>query len=221
MTAGLFRRRQTLRCGLISARRAIHRASTLPSISKGSPGVFGCRCRRAICSTRRALRVEGGSAVLQAAPDGGPLLTADAMFGARVRYRTGEGLEIRPVVGGSWPSLPEPADAFAVSLQSLPIDEAARAAGDWVRRHVVYDTSEQTVRQHRVAADNGIPFAARCLTVGAGDCDVQNALLAAILARSGITVRLAVGFVGARGRCLPGLHAWVEYRGANRIVADG
>ncbi len=116
------------------------------------------------------------------------------------------------VVGGSWPNLPSAASDFAARLQSLDADEAASRARDWVSERVVYDNSATTVDRHRDATRSGLPFAERCLAVGAGDCDVQNTLLAAILARAGISVRLVVGFVGAQGRALPGLHAWVEYR---------
>jgi len=159
-----------------------------------------------------SLRLDGGSGVLWAAPDGGPLLVVDTL-GGRVRYRTGAGFESQPVIGGSWPSLPKVADDLALRLRPLEADEAARVARNWVRQQVVYDTSERTVDRHLAATREGLPFAQRCLAVGAGDCDVQNALLAAILARADIPVRLAVGFVGAGGRALPGLHAWVEYRG--------
>jgi len=159
-----------------------------------------------------SLRLEGGSGVLWAAPDGGPLLVLDTL-GGRVRYRTGAGFESQPVTSGSWPSLPKVADEVALRLRPLEVDEAARVAREWVRQQVVYDSSERTVDRHRAATREELPFAERCLAVGAGDCDVQNALLAAILARAEISVRLAVGFVGAGGRALPGLHAWVEYRG--------
>ena len=168
-----------------------------------------------------SLRVEGGAGVLWAAPDGGPLLEIDGIVKGRVRYRTGAGLENQPSASGSWPVLPESADVLALSLRSLEAREAARVATDWVRRKVVYDTSQATVDRHRAAAGQDLAFARRCLEVGAGDCDVQNALLAAVLARAGLSVRMAVGFVGSQGRALPGLHAWVEYRsesGAWRAV---
>ena len=159
-----------------------------------------------------SLAVLGGSAVLRAAADGGPLLVIEDPAGS-VRYSTGPAAEIQVVAGGSWPDLPESANSLALRLRGLGADEVAASAREWVRQKVVYDTSERTVEEHRVAAREGIPFAQRCLAVGAGDCDVQNSLLAAVIARAGIPARLAVGFVGADGRALPGLHAWVEYRG--------
>lgn len=159
-----------------------------------------------------SVELAGGSATLWAAADGGPVLEAEGALRGRVHYRTGPGAVRQPVVRGSWPKLPAAADDLASSLRNLPADDAARRARDWVRRHVVYDNSERTVERHRRAIRDGLSFAERCLAVGGGDCDVQNALLAAVLARASIPVRLSVGFVGAGGRALPGLHAWVEYR---------
>jgi Histidine kinase-, DNA gyrase B-, and HSP90-like ATPase/Transglutaminase-like superfamily len=160
-----------------------------------------------------SLEVVGGSAALWAAPDGGPLLVVDDPV-ASVAYRTGPAIEIQVGGGGSWPNLPEPVNGVALGLRGLGADQVAISARDWVRQRVVYDTSESTVERHRVATREGLSFAQRCLTVGAGDCDVQNALLAAVIANAGVPARMAVGFVGADGRALPGLHAWVEYRGA-------
>jgi len=159
-----------------------------------------------------SLTVVGGSAALWAAPDGGPLLLVEG-HAESVHYRTGPAAEVQVVAGGTWPDLPEPANALAHRLGGLDADEVAASARDWVRQRVVYDTSERTVEEHRVAVREGLLFAQRCLTVGAGDCDVQNSLLATVIARAGVPARMAVGFVGADGRALPGLHAWVEYRG--------
>ncbi len=164
-----------------------------------------------------SLRLEGGSGSLWAASDGGPLLEIEENLSGLVRYRTGAGFENQPIAPGSWPVLPETADNFALRLQSLEADEVAQAATDWVRQQVVYDTSQNTVDRHRAAARENLAFAQRCLAVGAGDCDVQNALVAAVVARAGVPVRMAVGFVGAHGRAVPGLHAWVEYRGEGGV----
>lgn len=160
-----------------------------------------------------SVSVVGGSGSLWAAMDGGPLLVIDKQIRGRVRYRTGPGRQNGPVVGGSWPKLPPPIAAFAEGLRPMAADEAAVLATAWVRRRVVYDTSDLTVASHREAAETGIGFADRCLAIGAGDCDVQNALLASMLHHAGVPVRLAIGFAGAGGEALPGLHAWVEYLG--------
>jgi len=159
-----------------------------------------------------SLRLEGGSATLWAAADGGPLLEVGERLRGRVHYRTGPGSDRRSRVPGPWPALPADAADVASSLRRMPADEAARRATDWVRHHVAYDNSARTVERHRRATRDGLAFAERCLAVGAGDCDVQNALLAAILARAGFAVRMAIGFIGSEGRALPGLHAWVEIR---------
>jgi hypothetical protein len=75
--------------------------------------------------------------------------------------------------------------------------------------------------RHQQESRRGIPLYERSIAIGAGDCDIQNAVLAAMLARSGIQARLAIGYAGAGGRVLPGLHAWVEYQDGGRWqVAD-
>jgi hypothetical protein len=159
-----------------------------------------------------SLRMSGGAATLRAADDGGPVLDLDGVVRGRLEYRTGPVVETGPRVVGRWPELPPSAVRFAERLVGLEPGSAATAARDWVARRVVYDTSDEVVRRHREAAVGGDGFVARCLAVGAGDCDVQSAVLAAILHRAGFEVRLAVGFVGVGGRALPGLHAWVEVR---------
>jgi hypothetical protein len=159
-----------------------------------------------------SVRVAGGPGTLRAASDGGPILVVEGRTGDRVEYRTGPGPKSRRVTTGPWPSPAGAAALLADELSPFAPDDAARRAAEWVGRRVAYDTSLDTVRRHRAAARDGLGFSERCLVVGAGDCDVQNALVAAILHHAGIPVRLAVGFVGSEGRALPGLHAWVEYR---------
>jgi hypothetical protein len=82
---------------------------------------------------------------------------------------------------------------------------------DWVRQRVVYDTSPETARRHLAEQRLGRGLFERSLIVAAGDCDIQNALVAAMLHEIGAEARLAVGWVGVAGRTRPGLHAWVEY----------
>jgi len=162
-----------------------------------------------------SLHVDGGAVTLMAGPDGLPVLKLDGGGRRRVEYRTGPGVEGRGESHGRWPALPEAVEDFAVRLGPLRPEEAARAATAWVEDRVVYDTSVDTIERYREAARQKLGFVDRCLSVGAGDCDVQNALLASILHRAGVRVRMAVGFVGSGGRALPGLHAWVEYRGGD------
>ena len=164
-----------------------------------------------------SLRVTGGPAVLEQGLDGLPELRLDGEGGRRVEYRTGEGVEMRPRQTGRWPTLPEEAEDFAVRLEPLRAEEVVRAATAWVQRRLAYDTSVDTVARHREAVRDRRGLVDRWLTIGAGDCDVLNAVLASILHRAGVPVRMAVGFVGSAGRALPGLHAWVEYRGSDGV----
>jgi hypothetical protein len=160
-----------------------------------------------------SLSLGAGVPSVHAAADGGPVLVLENAFRGRLRYRTGPASELRPPSIGTWPVLPPEAAALAESLRPLDPEEVAARAADWVRGRVAYDASPATAERHRAAAAAGLGFAERCLAVGAGDCDVQATLAAAIVARAGVPVRLAVGWVGARGRALPGLHAWLEVLG--------
>ncbi|MEX1310671.1 MAG: transglutaminase-like domain-containing protein [Candidatus Sulfomarinibacteraceae bacterium] len=164
-----------------------------------------------------SLRVTGGSTVLEEGSGGLPVLRLEGGGKRRVEYRTGEGVDGRAHGPGRWPALPDEVEDFAARLEPLRAEEAVQAATAWVQRRLVYDTSADTVGRHREAARDGRGLVDRCLTVGAGDCDVLNAVLAAILHRAGVPVRMAVGFVGSDGRALPGLHAWVEYPGSDGV----
>lgn len=159
-----------------------------------------------------SLRVDGAAAEPVFADDGAPIVVLDGAGPHRIDYRTGQGIDSGPSARGSWPSLPTEAERLAGRLQSAPDDVAVETVLSWVKRRVVYDTSDATADRHRRADAAGLGFVARCLEVGAGDCDVVNTVVASILHRAGLTVRLAIGVVGADGVALPGLHAWVELR---------
>ena len=62
--------------------------------------------------------------------------------------------------------------------------------------------------------NNRLGSLTRAVAIGAGDCDVQNSLVVAMLEVSGIPSRLAVGWIGADGQARTGLHAWAEYQDA-------
>ena len=164
-----------------------------------------------------SLSFGAGGPSLRTAADGGPILVLESAFRGRLRYRTGPASGLRPPPIGTWPTLPPEAAALADSLEPLAPEDAAARAADWVRGRVAYDASPATAERHRAAAGAGLGFAERCLAVAAGDCDVQATLAAAIAARAGVPVRLAVGWVGVRGRALPGLHAWLEVLGRDGI----
>ncbi len=140
----------------------------------------------------------------------------------RVRYRAGPPparLADRPP---QWPNLPAVLAAEAVRLGDLPARERVATATAVVRRLVRYDRSEAVVARFRAAEAAGLGVLDRALAVGAGDCDVQNAVLAALLTAAGSPAWLAVGYVGHDGRALPGLHAWAEVEGQDgrRSAAD-
>ena len=82
------------------------------------------------------------------------------------------------------------------------------------------------IAKHQEAAARGEPFLERTLAIGAGDCDVQNAVLLRLLHEVGVPARLAIGYLGRGGEAAPWLHAWIEYRtddGPWRVadVSDG
>jgi hypothetical protein len=160
---------------------------------------------------------DGASFDLVTGADGGPVAVLDRPFRGLLSYRTGPGATVLPLVAGGWPTLPAEASALADRVRPLTAIEAGRRVRNWVARRVVYDASIATVERHRSARRDGLGFAERCLVVGAGDCDVQNALVAAILSEAGFAARLAVGWVGSDGVALPGLHAWVEVAGEDGV----
>jgi hypothetical protein len=164
-----------------------------------------------------SLRITGGPAVLEEGRDGLPELRIDGGGGRRVEYRTGEGVDGREQPPGRWPALPDEVEDLAVRLEPLRAEEVVQAATAWVQRRLAYDTSADTVARHRQAVRDGRGMVDRCLEIGAGDCDVLNAVLASIVHRAGVPVRMAVGFVGSGGRALPGLHAWVEFPGSDGV----
>jgi len=163
---------------------------------------------------RDGVRLGGEPAQTALSAAGEPLLVLPAAFAGRVSYRTA------PVTGPSlgeatWPALPGALAGFAESLRGRPLAERVAIATAHVRELVAYDRSSATAARYAVARRRGAAFFSSVLAIGAGDCDVQNALLAAVLDRAGVASRLALGVVGRDGRALPGLHAWVEHRDAS------
>lgn len=169
-----------------------------------------------------SVRLNGEPLALAESVGGLPAVDLGGGRGGRLTYRSGRAPGRPPDRGGSWPPLPREAAGVCAKIAGLPIDERAGAAAEWVRRRVVYDTSPETARRHRDEKLRGRGLFERSLLVGAGDCDIQNALVSAMLAEVGIPSRLAVGWVGEAGRARPGLHAWVEYLGPDERwrVAD-
>ncbi len=131
----------------------------------------------------------------------------------RLEWRAGPGPgpELRAPAG--WPDLPTEVERVADGASGEPFDVAVERLESWVRARVRYDRSPETVARHRMLRTAGRQLFDRVIEIGAGDCDLQNALLAAMLHRAGVRSRMAVGLLGLDGRATPGLHAWVEALG--------
>jgi transglutaminase-like putative cysteine protease len=154
---------------------------------------------------------------------GEPVLALDWSFEGTLRYSTGPAPALHtPPRTGSGATLPDDLRHEAEALRKLALDERVGAAIDLVREHVRYETSSEVAALHARAVAEGHDFVTRTLEIGAGDCDVQNGLLVAILHAAGVDARLAVGWVGHRGRVSAWLHAWVEFldESGNWRVAD-
>ncbi|PRP91875.1 Transglutaminase-like superfamily protein [Enhygromyxa salina] len=141
---------------------------------------------------------------------GEAVLVVDWSIEGTLRYRTGPG-SIVTTPPRSDGALPSDLHREARALRELPLDSRLDAAIDLVRGRVSYETSAAVAEQHQRAAAAGEDFVTRTLEIGAGDCDVQNGLLVAFLHAADVDARLAVGWVGHRGRVSAWLHAWVEY----------
>lgn len=111
------------------------------------------------------------------------------------------------------PPLPRSLQRIATRARTKPLRERVEALVEAVRDEVAYDRSPELARRHGEAMRSGAGFIERTLEIGAGDCDIQNGVLVAVLQSAGVPSRLAVGLLGVDGGPLPFLHAWVEYLG--------
>lgn len=152
---------------------------------------------------------------------GEALLLLDFPLAGTLSYRTGPGSAVS-IPGRRAEALPESLRREAEALRVYPPDERVEKAVDLVRERVRYETSRAVSLQHQRAVLQGKDFVTRTLEIGAGDCDVQNGLLVAVLHAAEIDARLAVGWVGHQGRVSAWLHAWAEYLGPDQRwrVAD-
>lgn len=82
----------------------------------------------------------------------------------------------------------------------------------FVAKQVQYALDPITATAHQEAIERDQNVFARGIQIGAGDCDVQNSLLAALLRDQGYQSRLALGYVGQQGQLPVVAHAWTEYR---------
>ncbi len=158
-----------------------------------------------------SLRFDGESIPVVELPTGQPAVRFETPHAGRLRYRTGPGAITERRIGTDWPELPAELQDLAREIEILPRAGRALVAADSIGRRVVYDTSPTTAALYREALKKDQSIFDRSLSIGAGDCDVQNSLVAAVLESSGVPARLAVGWLGADGRVPPGLHAWVEF----------
>jgi hypothetical protein len=86
------------------------------------------------------------------------------------------------------------------------LETAMRLTADLLK----YDDSIKTAGRYARSPDRSDWFR-KVTTIGAGDCDILNGVMALFLRKMGIPAQLVVGFVGEKGKVLPGLHAWTEY----------
>lgn len=152
---------------------------------------------------------------------GEAVLILDWPVTGQLRYRTGPGPAIS-IPARSDQALPKELYDRAFALRTEPPAERVTKSIDIVREFVRYDVSKAVEDEHEQAVRAGQDFITRTLTVGAGDCDVQNGLLVAVLHAADIDARLAVGWVGRGGAVSNWLHAWAEYLSpdGNWRVAD-
>jgi hypothetical protein len=143
---------------------------------------------------------------------GQPAIRLDRPRSGRLRYRSGPGAG-EAIVGSQWPGLPAEIAEFVRENQGLRAGSLADAATEFVSQRVAYGTSDEIAAEYRRATRRSVDLFSRALAIGAGDCDVQNSLVAAMLDSAGVPARLAVGWIGLDGRVISGLHAWVEYQG--------
>ncbi len=105
-----------------------------------------------------------------------------------------------------------PPDVLRIVARSKhlsPPDRLALLVGV-VRDHIRYDRSSAIAARHLDAQIKGAGFLERTFSIGAGDCDVQNAVLAVLLQQTGLRSRLSAGYVGINGQAAPLAHAWAE-----------
>jgi len=110
------------------------------------------------------------------------------------------------------PALPRTIAEEARALRQRPPRERIERLTELVSERVRYTTDPEVAARLEARRLAGEALFARTLAVGRGDCDVQNALLVALLQEAGIPARLAIGYVGRGGSSTPWHHAWAEFR---------
>ncbi|MEM6291159.1 MAG: transglutaminase domain-containing protein [Myxococcota bacterium] len=170
-----------------------------------------------------SLRADNVRLPVMMTPEGLPVITLSDATERRLRYRTVAGPDPRrPQTPAISDALPRSLRNRAAAVRTAMVEDRVAALLAEVKARVEYDRSAEVASQHADAVDRGVGFVDRTLEIGAGDCDVQNGLLVALLHAAGVEARLAVGYIGSEGRVFPWLHAWVEYRNSSGAwrVAD-
>lgn len=108
--------------------------------------------------------------------------------------------------------LPPELRSAAAQRARDPVPERVQAMLGLTRDLVFYSNAPEVAAQHQAPQLQNLHFIDRTLQIGAGDCDMQNALLVVLLQEAGVPARMAIGFVGQHGRTNSWLHAWAEYR---------
>lgn len=159
-----------------------------------------------------SLRVAGVAVPVLQTSEGEQVVWLATPTKAHVSYRVGPAVAAPETsLGARFPDLPDELARAVDTLATLPLQDRVSEAQRLVRSRVRYDRSLRTIRLHREAADRGVGLFDRALGIGMGDCDVINALLAAVLTDAEVQARLAIGYIGSNGAARSGLHAWVEY----------
>lgn len=91
----------------------------------------------------------------------------------------------------------------------LPISEKVAVALRLTAAFLKYDDSTEITEKYKQS--QGRDWFWRISAIGAGDCDVLNAVTILFLRKLGVPSRLAVGLIGEKGAIVPGMHAWTEY----------
>ena len=150
---------------------------------------------------------------LLATPADEPALLLREPTRGTLRYTT---VPAAPPISAAPPTssglLPPELRLGAEAQRGRPVAQRVQAMLELTRDLVVYSNAPDIAAQHQAPELRELHFIDRTLQIGAGDCDMQNALLVVLLQDAGVPARMAIGFVGQDGRTNSWLHAWAEYR---------
>lgn len=188
---------------------------------EGDPGLVRIPVASGHTIDPDTVRLDGQPVRLLELESGEPAVRFDVPTAGRLSYLSGPGWAPGPLPDPRWPELPVGLRDAALELADVAPAERVSAATELVASLIRYDRSAETARRLERARARAEGFLSSAVAVGAGDCDVQNAVLASVLSQSGVPSWLVVGYVGVDGHVRPGLHAWVEsFDGESWQVAD-